>query len=195
MKLQINQLNWPEQWPVLPQTEVELRAEKERLCVHYRVHGDYIRAVAIEDQQAVWEDSCVEFFCQLPGDNTYMNFETNCIGTMVASRRRGREEDVVAFTPQQMASIERWSSLGERRPITHADEEAKDWEVEIRIPWKLIVGVDLPAFPITLKANFYKCGDKTKKPHFVSWQPIHTAQPDFHRPEFFKEITLDQHPE
>jgi len=133
----------------------------------------------------------VEFFCQVPGEETYMNFEANCIGTMVASRRRGRSENVVPFTPEQMATIERWSSLGERRCIIDSDHQPADWELEIRIPWQLILGVDIPQFPVTLRANFYKCGDKTKLPHFVSWQPIHTEQPDFHRPEFFREITLD----
>jgi len=191
MQLTIQHLNWPNEWPHLPITDVDVSPAQDKLIIHYHVHGDYIRAVAVADQQAVWEDSCVEFFCQVPGQDTYMNFETNCVGTMVASRRRGRSEDVVPFTPEQMATIERWSSLPLHCPITDQDTQPVDWEVEIRIPWLLILGVDTPSFPVTLRANFYKCGDKTKLPHFVSWQPIRTPQPDFHRPEFFQEITLD----
>lgn len=190
MHVSIQQLNWPEAWPVNPLTEVEIQRSEDSLVVHYYVKGDYIRAVAVEDQQAVWEDSCVEFFCQVPGENSYINFETNCIGTMVAARRKGRAEDVVPFTPEQMTTIKRWSSLGGRRPITDMDDLPRDWEVEIRIPLKLILGERQATCPMTLKANFYKCGDKTRFPHFVSWMPIHTDQPDFHRPEFFGEITL-----
>jgi len=190
MQLTIHQLNWPEEWPFMPVTQVTIHHDAQRLIIHYSVKGDYIRAVALEDQQPVWEDSCVEFFCQVPGEDTYMNFETNCIGTMVASRRRSRTEDVVLFSPEQMAAIERWSSLGERHIITNMDDQQRDWEVEIRIPWQLILGHQLPVFPLTLLANFYKCGDQTRQPHFVSWQPIHTPQPDFHRPEFFSTLHL-----
>ena len=34
-------------------------------------------------------------------------------------------------------------------------------------------------------ANFYKCGDDTTKPHFLSWNPVKAPKPDFHRPEQF----------
>ncbi|MDE5921249.1 MAG: hypothetical protein K2G82_06535, partial [Paramuribaculum sp.] len=30
----------------------------------------------------------------------------------------------------------------------------------------------------------------TSEPHYLSWAPITTPQPDFHRPEFFGNITL-----
>jgi len=191
MKLTVEHLNWPEEWSVLPKTEAEITRSDTHLIVHYTVREDYIRAVATEDQQAVWEDSCVELFCQVPGEDTYMNFETNCVGTMVASRRRSRTEDVVPFTPEQMATIERWSSLGERHAITDMDDTPRDWEVEIRIPWVLILGVERPKWPVQLRANIYKCGDKTRLPHFVSWQPIEAPQPDFHRPECFGELIID----
>ena len=55
---------------------------------------------------------------------------------------------------------------------------------------KLIFGERQPVFPQTLRANFYKCADKTKRPHFVSWRPIDLPKPDFHCPQFFGEITL-----
>ncbi|MCQ2077825.1 MAG: hypothetical protein MJZ20_12510 [Bacteroidaceae bacterium] len=189
MKLFIDQLNWPKAWPVKPQTEVEIHHDDVFLFIHYHVKNDYIRAVAVEDQQPVWEDSCVEFFCQVPGEKMYMNFETNCIGTMVASRRFSRTENIVPFSSAQMATIQRWSSLGERCVITGKDATPTDWEVKIGIPWALLLG-HTPSFPLTLRVNFYKCGDKTKYPHFVSWSPIQTSEPDFHRPEFFREITL-----
>ncbi|MFR4039417.1 MAG: carbohydrate-binding family 9-like protein, partial [Butyricimonas faecalis] len=33
--------------------------------------------------------------------------------------------------------------------------------------------------------NIHKCGNKLPHPHFVTWNPIPTEKPDFHRPEFF----------
>ena len=42
----------------------------------------------------------------------------------------------------------------------------------------------------TLRANFYKCGDKLQQMHFLSWNPIDVPKPDFHRPDFFGEVTF-----
>ena len=44
--------------------------------------------------------------------------------------------------------------------------------------------------PEKLLGNFYKCGDATLLPHYLSWSQIDTEQPDFHRPEFFGELLL-----
>ena len=43
------------------------------------------------------------------------------------------------------------------------------------------LGIDPENLPKKIRANFYKCGDKTAHPHYVSWAPINTPQPDFHR--------------
>ncbi len=40
--------------------------------------------------------------------------------------------------------------------------------------------------------NVYKCGDALKTPHFVSLYPIETPSPDFHRPEFFRELSFEK---
>ncbi|MCK7536290.1 MAG: carbohydrate-binding family 9-like protein [Marinilabiliales bacterium] len=37
----------------------------------------------------------------------------------------------------------------------------------------------------SFRANFYKCGDKLSNPHFVTWNPVGTEKPDYHRPEYF----------
>ena len=188
MKLLINHVNWPDAFPEKPETTVEVTNDHERLYLHFRVKGNQLRAVTTEDQGPVWEDSCVEFFCQVPGEPYYFNFETNCIGAMVASRRRGRAEDVQPLPKEEMALI--------RRQCTFPREafEEKDglwsWEMELAIPLRLIFRNQAPVFPQKLRANFYKCADKTRKPHFVSWQPINLPKPDFHCPQFFQEITL-----
>jgi hypothetical protein len=40
-------------------------------------------------------------------------------------------------------------------------------------------------------ANFYKCGDGTPEPHFVTWNPVGTENPDYHRPEFFGKVLFE----
>jgi hypothetical protein len=37
----------------------------------------------------------------------------------------------------------------------------------------------------TIRANFYKCGDKLQSPHYLSWNPISLPKPNFHCPDFF----------
>ena len=32
-----------------------------------------------------------------------------------------------------------------------------------------------------IRANCYKCGDLTVKPHYLSWNPVVNPTPDFHR--------------
>ena len=41
-----------------------------------------------------------------------------------------------------------------------------------------------------IRANCYKCGDLTPKPHYLSWNPSTSANPDFHRPQDFGSMTL-----
>lgn len=188
MEYLINQVNWPERFPYQPKARVEVSNDHDNLYLHYYVEGEQLRAVTACDQGPVWEDSCVEFFCQVPGDPHYFNFETNCIGAMVASRRLGRSEEVRPLPPEEMALIERRCTFP--REAFEERDGLFAWEVELRIPLSLIFRDQPPVFPQKLRANFYKCADKTRKPHFVSWNPIPLPNPDFHQPTYFGEIVL-----
>lgn len=188
MEYAIDKVNWPNEFPEKPEVCVDVSNDHEALFLKYHVRGEQLRAVTTADQGPVWEDSCVEFFCQIPGDKHYINFETNCIGAMVASRRLGRAEEVQPFTPEEMAQIERRCSFP--RQAMEERDGWFEWTVELRIPLALIFREIKPTFPQRLRVNFYKCADRTKKPHFLSWQPIHLPNPNFHCPEFFGEIVL-----
>ena len=188
MKLSIDKVDWPQEFPEKPEVTVDVSNDHEYLYLAYHVRGEQLRAVTTDDQGPVWEDSCVEFFCQVPGDKHYMNFECNCIGAMVASRRRGRAEDVQPFNEEEMARIRRRCSFP--RKAFEEKDGLFEWTVELDIPLSLIFRECQPVFPQKLRTNFYKCADKTKKPHFLSWQPIPLPSPNFHCPEFFGEIEL-----
>ncbi len=184
---QIDSVNWPELFPAKPPTKFIIARSTNSIFIHYKVHEKQIRAIYIKDQDPVWQDSCVEFFCQLPNSTTYFNFEFNCIGTCLATERKGREEDVRPFSSNKMTQIKRYASLG-NEPF----EEKKgdfDWHLTVEIPFSLL-NIDTRNLPTYIKANFYKCGDKTSVPHYLSWNPIQTEKPDFHRPKFFGELQL-----
>ena len=185
----IDQVNWPAEWPERPEARVDVTNDHQYLYLHYHVHGDQLRAITTQDQGPVWEDSCVEFFCQVPGEEHYMNFEANCIGAMVASRRLSRSEDVRPLPVEEMVQIDRQCTYP--REVIQERNGTFEWEVKLQIPLALIFRERAPQFPQPLRVNFYKCADRTKKPHFLSWRPIALPKPDFHCPQFFGEIVLE----
>jgi hypothetical protein len=65
-------------------------------------------------------------------------------------------------------------------------EEPTAWELALVIPASTF---GLETFSgLHARGNFYKCGDRLPVPHYVSWAPIATPKPDFHRPEYFDEL-------
>ena len=68
------------------------------------------------------------------------------------------------------------------------------WEVSYKVPFALIEKY-IPGYRfeegMTIKANFYKCGDKMLLPHYGMWKEVKAEDQDFHRPEFFGEILFN----
>ena len=181
----IDSVNWPDQFNYRPISNFYFARSNQSVFIKFNVRGNVLKAVYLEDQQAVHEDSCVEFFCKLPDNDYYTNFEFNCIGTCSASKRKGRSEDVVMFDAGEMLSIKRLPSIARK-----AFKELSgifEWDLTVQIPFELM-GVDPENLPDKLLANFYKCADDTDSKHYVSWNAIKTEKPDFHRPEFFGEL-------
>lgn len=180
----VDMLNWPVAFPYKPQTKFKVARSEDKLYIRFEVIEKNIKALYLNDQDPVWKDSCVEFFCKIPGSERYFNFEFNCIGTCLASSRVGRNESVDFLPSSKMQRIERYASLP--RKIRNGDEGEISWDLSIAIPFDLI-GVFTSR---QIYANFYKCGDDTLEPHYLSWNLIHTNQPDFHRTEFFGLLNL-----
>lgn len=179
----IDCVNWPEEYPYTPSVRFHAAYTATHILILFEVDENGLRAKWMNDNDAVWEDSCVEFFVQTPSNPCYFNFETNCIGTGLAARRLSRNE-CTHFDREQMQRVIRHSSLP-HRPID-SDEPCR-WNLLLGVPFEL-VGCRLP--PERLRANLYKCGDCTAVPHFLSWNPVATAHPDFHRPEYFADLIL-----
>ena len=186
-RFSVETLNWPQLYGYRPLTTVSAAHSKIDLYLLYQVHGNCLRAVNTKDNENVHEDSCVEFFVKIPDSDEYFNFEFNCSCVCKAARHYKTRDNFVYLTPAEMAEIERWSSIGKR--AFNAINGMFSWELCVRIPFRLM-DIYPENLPVKLLGNFYKCADGTDQPHYVTWNPVNTERPDFHRPEFFGEIYL-----
>ena len=104
-KAWIDTVCWKGAFPYAPDASFSVAVSDTHIAVMYRVCGMDLRAKALEDNGPVWEDSCCEFFVADPKDGTYYNFEMNCIGTVLASKRKSRDEFTL-FTEEQLGRME-----------------------------------------------------------------------------------------
>lgn len=181
----IGEVNWQE-YPYKPSVTFRIARSASHLVIMYDVRGLDLRAEALQDNGPVWEDSCCEFFVAHPSDGTYYNFELNCIGTLLAAKRRSRD-DADMFSPEQLDRIIRHTTLERKGYDLNGDIHS--WSTAICIPFDLI-GMDAASLPQNIRANFYKCADMTAHPHFLSWNRIEIPSPDFHRPDFFGTLSF-----
>ncbi len=182
----IDQVNWPGQFPHQPEASFRTGYTKDALFLSFNVHEDAIRAVETEPNGNVWEDSCCEFFCSFD-DTGYYNIETNCIATQLLGWN-GKSEKQRASS-EQINNIPKISTLGSQPLESQAGDFS--YQLTMMIPVSSFFRHQIQMEKgMTFRANFYKCGDKTPKPHFVSWNPIKIHNPDFHRPEFFGKMEL-----
>lgn len=112
-------------------------------------------------------------------DNRYFNFEFNPQKCMYLGLRTSRNNAFRVLPKSD--SIFNVSSL----------RTSDGWENTYQVPFSFIrmFFKDFVAFPgKKMRANFYKCGEKTIQEHYFSWNPVDSITPDFHRPEFFGEL-------
>lgn len=177
--------NWAEAYPYAPDVSFRMFHSGKYLFLRFDVAERYTAARVTEDNGRVWTDSCVEFF--IATDNSiYYNFETTCIGKLLLGARKSRTEAEHASEPI-LKSIRRYTSLP---GLPFAEREGDNcWQVTLAIPPQALFRHGLSDWSgLEARINLFKCGDDLSHPHFLSWQPIRSEKPDFHRPEFFAPV-------
>lgn len=170
-----------------PEVEISASAQicydEEALYLRLSAKEAHIRAenTGLLDQPC--EDSCLEFFFSpCAGDTRYFNveFNPNCCNYLGIGTGIG---DLVRLIPEQSNLL-----------APKAAQTADGWEITYQIPYSFIRGF-FPDFHAesgkTMRANFYKCGDLTVQPHYLSWNMVTSETPAFHRTCDFGELTFE----
>lgn len=159
------------------------------IFLKFHVEEPQVRAINTKINSPVWEDSCVEFFFSPAGNQEYYyNFEFNAIGTVLCGygKDRHKREGLPDSVLTQVVTV---PSLG-KEPIAGIWGK-NTWVLQVKIPKEVLVFSKIENLSgLKAKGNFYKCGDKLEKPHYLSWEPVRTPDPNFHLPEHFGPLTF-----
>jgi hypothetical protein len=176
-----------------PRTFARLLYNNEGIFGIFRVEDRYVRCIRTKYGEAVYKDSCVEFFVRPKPDKGYFNFEFNCGGTLLCSYITDPERihdgfrEYVLIPETEAQVIEIHHSMPQ--VVDPEIAEPAGWTLEFFIPFGLIGQYTGSLGDVTgqeWKANFYKCGDGTSHPHWASWQPL--PEKNFHLPKCFGSI-------
>lgn len=180
----INHIPW-KQYPYLPEVKFKIGYTDASILLKAFVKEKFIKAKYDQINDPVYKDSSFEFFISLDNDDSYYNFEFNCIGTPYLAYGNRKNREVAPLEVVEL--IHSHSSLGSQ--AFEEKQGAFSWELAISIPFSSFFKHEIRSMQGKVcKANFYKCGDELSQKHFVSWSPIENENPDFHRPEYFGEL-------
>ena len=184
--------NWEQEYFYKPDVSFSCGWNNAGFFLNYRVNEQQLRSLNTDYNSAVWEDSCVEFFFQFaPGDRHY-SFEFNPIGAVLGQVNFVTYGEWIAPTDLDQVLVQGnfVNKSGKIEPLII--DKPTDWDLSVFIPFRLVTITEANNLATGLQfyANFFKCGDKTKQPHFLSWSPISWPQPSFHRPQFFGKAKL-----
>jgi hypothetical protein len=178
----IDTISWKE-FRYKPEVSFSMVYTSNEILLKYYVTEQYFKAEKTESNQMVCEDSCVEFFVSPSSDGLYYNFEFNGIGTCLLGTGTGRENNTKT-DPEVITKIRRMTSIGQE-PLKERTGKFY-WTITIAMPFEIFFHHRIKNLTgTTFRANFYKCGDLLPVPHYITWNPVGTAKPDFHRPEYF----------
>lgn len=183
--------NWPEAYPYAPEVAFRLFHTGDWLMLRFDVKERYTAARVTEDNGRVWTDSCVEFFLAPDDTGRYYNFETTCIGRMLLGFRR-THADAEHASPETLAAVKRYTTYPAGEPFDECEGDNR-WSLVLAIPPQALFRHTIGDWSgLEARMNLYKCGDELSHPHFLSWRPIRTEKPDFHRPEFFEAVRFER---
>lgn len=182
----VSVLNWRTQYPYLPQVDFAIAHNGSSMLIHYRVSEKRTIGTMENDLDGVYKESCCEFFCMELGDSLYYNIESNCLGSILMQCGSSRNSRTTSAA-DNLKQIDRWASLG--RSSVDTIPSQTHWELALVVPltafWRHSYGtLDGKTFLV----NVYNCVGSGDDRQYVTWQPVVSDAPDFHRPEYFRPV-------
>lgn len=183
VKIPVNTFPWLCKYR--PETFASLRLQDDHLTVSMTTNEWPLRAVVTAPNGPVYTDSCMEFFL-MPAprhSKAYVNFEINPWGVPLIEIGDQRENRKRLIIPEYRRLLSLTSRI-----------DSDGWSLSYQIPLsflKNLIGHFSLESGDEMKANFYKCGDKTDHPHYGCWATIDRPTPDFHVPESFGTLIID----
>jgi len=215
----VDVVNWPKaNGDYKPIASFKIMYTDTDIYIQYNVKEKALKAVFDKDEDSQpWTDDCMEFFIKpsdIPNDSLYFNLEMNCIGHGLLGMGEGRRNRHNA-QPEVTKLIRRFSTLGDKafgiREIEKENDlagnkvkdgdvcvsadkqEIYEWTMVIVLPIKLICEDGVKALKgKRVMGNVYKCGDAMPQAHYLTWNPIGTPKPDYHRPEYFGYLKFEK---
>ena len=166
-----------------PKVDFKLTYNDRGFHAHFDVFESNPRAVYTKNFDPVCCDSCVEWFIFFSPNtcDRYFNFEVNANGVMDTSFRLSRDvfddvsdEDVKSFNIKTNIFEDFWT-VDYTIPFEFIKKYIKDYEFKK---------------DVVMRANVFKCGDDTEFEHYGCWGMVDRNEPDFHTPQYFKEMII-----
>ncbi len=159
-------------------TKLKMVHSDEGITVRLSTNEWPITVTAMTHNSVICVDSCMEFFFIPNMDDTdYINLEMNPAAVVRMAKGPGR------------GARQRLDIHGENVKIESSVIGECGWTVMAFISYEFLSKY-YSHLDKEMRANFYKCGDKTVRKHYSTWNPILSEKTDFHQPEFFGKIIL-----
>ncbi len=172
--------HWEASEPYRPPAYFKMGVVGDELVAILKCYEENPRAVYLNRDDPVYNDSCLEFFvAPVEGRDEYINVEMNSKGTFLCEFGKGKYDRVFMSTLTDKAPLV--------EPFNGEDGNGFFWGVKVTLTRAFLCDVykiDSISYT-TVRANFYKCGDACETPHYLAFSPVTTLPPGFHNPECF----------
>jgi hypothetical protein len=173
-------------WPAFsyqPEVSFSMAYDPSHIYLKYFVTEKTIQAWYNKTNDPVYKDSCVEFFVAFNNDDDYYNLEFNSLGTCRAGFGPNQDNRTL-LEPEQINLIKRDVLL--ISPSSYNSFKNYHWQLTLGIPLPVFSHYSLRSLEgVSIRCNFFKCGDELPQPHFMAWNNITAPEPNFHLPAFF----------
>ncbi|HQC52107.1 MAG TPA: carbohydrate-binding family 9-like protein [Lentisphaeria bacterium] len=185
----------PESSDHRPKVAVRLLHDDSHVYGLFQVRDRFIRAVNIGYQAPVCKDSCVEFFFKPDVGPGYFNLEMSAGGSYLFYYVRDHQRTEEGFVDYSAVD----EACGRLLTVKTTLPERIDPEIDRPLTWYAQFVIPVAALEPycgkigalgkrTWRGNFYKCGDDTSHPHWITWAPLTVL--NYHLPECFDTLTL-----